>query len=184
MLAKHHPSGLPPIPIEEILEFGYQISVIPIPDLQRVHEIEAFTSKNLRTVMVDQSVMTAKSSFRYRFSLAHELGHIVLHADDIAAVQFSTAQEWKQAIQQMSEEDRQAFEWQGYTFAGLILVPRDPLRESIERAVEMAKAQGIDVRMRPEQAKAYLCAWIGKLFEVSAPVIEKRMAADGLWPPK
>jgi hypothetical protein len=184
VLAQHHPSGSLPIPIEHILEFGYGVSIIPIPELQAVHEIEAFTSKNLKSVMVDESVMTAKSPFRYRFSLAHELGHIVLHAKDMEAITFATANEWKRAIQEMPEEDRQAFEWQAYTFAGLILVPHDPLRDALQKAIAMAESQGVSIRLQVERAKAYVCTWIGRIFEVSAPVIEKRMIADVLWPPK
>lgn len=118
VLAKHHPSRQIPVPIEQILEFGFEVMIIPLPGLQSVHEVDAFLSKDCRRVYVDNSVLEHRSPNRYRFSLAHELGHMVLHQEVFAAISFSTAEGWKRAIREMPESDREWLEWQAYSFAG------------------------------------------------------------------
>lgn len=64
VLGKHHPGSPIPVPIEAIVEFGFQINIVPIPGLLAVHEVDAFTSKDLQTIMVDLSVLESRSSNR------------------------------------------------------------------------------------------------------------------------
>lgn len=184
ILRTHHPGLAIPITIEHIVEFGFGINVMPLPGLQTIHGIDAFTSRDLRTVVVDQSVLESRSPNRYRFSLAHELAHVVLHAEMFAQITFTSVAEWKRVIASISESDWSWLEWQAYNFAGLILVPREPLRDTLEDATQRAAEQGLDVRQDPEVAEGYVYTWIGRQFEVSAQVIEKRLEKDGLWPPK
>lgn len=184
ILATHNPSQNIPVPIEQILEFAFGVSIIPLLDLQMVHEIDAFTSRNCRTVYVDHSIMEHRSPNRYRFSLAHELGHIVLHQEVYAAISFSKAEEWKEVIRGIEESDREWLEWQGYNFAGLILVPRKPLKELLNKAIEIATRAGFPLKDNDEVTKSYVSAWLGKQFEVSSQVIQKRLDKDNLWPPR
>jgi len=72
---RRNPSYALPFPVEEIIEFDLGIDIIPIPNLQKDLDIEGFTSSNLKSIYVDQSVLE-KRLYRYRFTLAHELGHI------------------------------------------------------------------------------------------------------------
>lgn len=183
VLRAHTPNLHIPVPIEQIVEFGFGINLVPVPGLQQVHAVDAFTSKDLRTIMVDQSVMESRSPNRYRFSLAHELAHVVLHADVYAYIQFSGVAEWKRVIQWLPEWDRDWLEWQAYCFAGLILVPYDPLQERLQEALRIASEEGVDVTGNPELAEGYVCTWLGRQFEVSSQVIEKRLRKDSLWPP-
>lgn len=183
LLQTHNPAGHIPIPIEEIVEFGFGINIIPIPGLLTVHEVDAFTAKDLRSIMVDLSTVESRSPNRYRFSLAHELGHVVLHADVYAQIEFLSIREWKQVVMSLPEKDREWLEWQAYSFAGLILVPREPLMERLADAVRIASEQGFDVVENHEPAKDYVCTWLGRQFEVSSQVVEKRLDKDGLWPP-
>lgn len=183
LLCAHNPSGLIPVPIEQIVEFRFGINIVPIPGLQAVHEADAFTSKDLRTIMVDLSVLESRSPYRYRFSLAHELAHVVLHREVFAAIHFSTLDEWKRVVMSLPEPDREWLEWQAYNFAGLVLVPREDLRQRLDQAVEKAAEAGFDVAEIPDVSRAYVCTWLGRQFEVSAQVIEKRLDKDRLWPP-
>ena len=54
ILAEHHPSIQIPIPIEQILEFGFDVSIIPLPGLQTVYEIDA---SRRRTALVSMSTI-------------------------------------------------------------------------------------------------------------------------------
>lgn len=182
-LREHHPAKSIPIPIEQIVEFHFGINIIPIPGLQRVHDVDAFLSNDLKSIMVDMSMMESRSPNRYRFSLAHELGHAVLHQGVYAQMKFSSIEEWKTQITAISDADREWLEWQAPSFAGLILVPGEPLSEQLQKGLQWAAEQGFSVEEAPELAKGYISSWLGKFFEVSSQVIEKRLDKDGLWPP-
>jgi len=82
----------------------------------------------------------------------------------------------------MDEQDRRWLEWQAYAFAGLILVPADPLRTEYQRAVRAAGRVGVSLTTAGEVARSYVADWLAKRFEVSAQVIEKRLEKDELWP--
>jgi Zn-dependent peptidase ImmA (M78 family) len=183
LLSKHHPSGAVPVPIEQIVEFDFDIQIIPVPGLQRVHEIDAFSSQDFEAIMIDRSVMESHSPYRYHFSLAHELAHAVLHRDVQRQLSFKTADDWKRAVASISEKDREWFEWQAYSFAGLFLVPNAALRNSLADAVGAAEKQGFSLRQYPDPSKDYVCSFLGRTFEVSSQVISKRIDKDGLWPP-
>jgi len=172
-LRTHHPEGSIPVPIEEIVEFRYRIDIIPVPGLQEAFEVDGFISSDLKAITVDSFVYERRPG-RYRFTLGHELAHAVLHPRIYQAHQFRTTEEWKRFQREMDEQDRRWLEWQAYAFAGLILVPADPLRTEYQRAVRLTTAG--------EVARSYVADWLAKRFEVSAQVIEKRLEKDELWP--
>ena len=182
-LRQHHPEGSVPVPIEQIVEFQFHINIIPLPGLLKVHDVDAFLSSDLKSLAVDLGILESRSPNRYRFSLAHELAHAFLHKDVYAQFRFSNVREWKAQIKVISDADREWLEWQAYSFAGLILVPGEPLKERLRNAVRFATQQGFSIEKAPDPAKDYLCTWLGRQFGVSSQVIEKRLDKDRLWPP-
>lgn len=182
-LRRYNEAGSIPIPIEEIIEFDFGINVIPLPGLQRVHEVDACISSDLKSLIVDLAVLESRSPNRYRFSLSHELAHAVLHSAVYEQLRFSSVEDWKAVMRQIPEPDRGWLEWQAYSFAGLILVPGKPLREGLDKAVRLAIESGINLQEAPDPAKGYIATWLGRHFQVSSQVIEKRLDYDKLWPP-
>src|ERR1700732_4867056 len=79
-LATHHPTGELPIPIEEIIEFEFEMDIVPIPGLMSDLDIDAFITAGLREIRVDQYIQE-KVITRYRASLAHELSHRLIHRE-------------------------------------------------------------------------------------------------------
>jgi len=77
-LRTHHPDGTIPIPIEEIVESQHRIDIIPVPGLHKAFEVDGFISSDLKAITVDAFVYEQRPG-RYRFTLAHELAHAVLH---------------------------------------------------------------------------------------------------------
>jgi len=73
-LSQYNPSGIIPVPIEEIIEFALKINIVPIPGLQKALETDGFISSDFSTISVDQFVLEERER-RYRFTLAHEIGH-------------------------------------------------------------------------------------------------------------
>lgn len=182
-LRQYNPDGSIPVPVEGIIECDFSINIIPIPSLQRVHEVDACISSNLKSLIVDMAVLESRSPNRYRFSLAHELAHAVLHSAVYEQLRFSSVEEWKSVMGQIREQDRGWLEWQAYSFAGLILVPGSALQIKLHEALSLAGSGGISVQDASDSAKEYISTWVGRQFEVSSQVIGKRLDYDKLWPP-
>lgn len=180
---EYNPKMYIPVPVEEIVEFSFGIQIIPLPSLRRAYDIDSFTSNNMTEIMVDQEVLESQSPNRYRFSLAHELAHVVLHKEVISALQFSSCDEWVKVMQTIPEPEYAYLERQANDFAGLFLVPRDVLSSKLQEAIEMARQQKVNVVEDPEIAEPFICGWLSKQFNVSDQVIQIRLQRDNAWPP-
>ncbi|MFQ6671843.1 MAG: ImmA/IrrE family metallo-endopeptidase, partial [Candidatus Tectimicrobiota bacterium] len=77
-LIEHHPSGTIPVPIEEIVEFELGWDIVPIQGLRRLLDVEGFLSGDRETLWVDEDIWRTFPA-RYRFTIAHEVGHFIFH---------------------------------------------------------------------------------------------------------
>ena len=141
-LAEYNSHDLIPVPIEEIAEVSLGLGIIPIPGLQRAFEIEGFIDSDLSAITVDQFVLENRAK-RYRFTLAHEIGHLYLHRTILEQVKFSSIEEWKRFQLDVDSEDYNWLEWQAYCFAGLVLVPPGHLREQFVTYEKRAEEEGL-----------------------------------------
>ncbi len=179
-LEKYHPSLSLPIPIEEIIEFELNINIVPLPGLHRAYEIDGFTSNDLSIISVDAFVQESRPG-RYRFTLAHEVGHVVLHRNLFLHHVFDSVVEWKQFTQSISPRDYGIIEWQAYQFAGLVLVPPKVLRGKYHEAIGLAREIGVlSGKGIAPPAQQYIAHWLAKQFVVSGEVIEKCLQRDKL----
>ena len=78
VLETYHPSRSLPIPVEEIIDRRLGVHITSIPGLEAVFDIVSFTSSDCHVITVDEFVYFHRPT-RFCFSLAHELGHILLH---------------------------------------------------------------------------------------------------------
>ncbi len=180
-LAKYHASGTIPVPIEQIVEFRLEIDIIPIPGIHRAYDIDSMLSRDLRQICVDEAVFEDFPG-RYRFSLAHEVGHRQLHAKIYAQMQFSDIAGWKGVIgDEIGEKDYGKLEYQAYAFAGLTLVPPASLAEHFQAAVALAESKGITLKMDSDIARNAIESYLSKEFVVSRDVIRRRLTNDNLW---
>lgn len=140
-LGEHHPSGTIPVPIEDIIEFDFRLDIVPTPGLLRAFEIEAFISSDLTTISVDDTQAETYPN-RYRFSLAHELAHLLLHKSIFGGYQFSTIAGWKTTVKMFLPDDYSRLEFQAYALAGLMLVPSGPLIERLQHHITRIRKAG------------------------------------------
>jgi Zn-dependent peptidase ImmA (M78 family) len=96
-LKDQHPRGTLPVPVEDIADLSLGLNIFPFPGLQRDFDIDGFISKDLTTIYVDE-VIYSKRPARYRFTLAHEVGHLILHRDLIEAIHPRSVTEWQNFI--------------------------------------------------------------------------------------
>lgn len=170
-----------PLPIEEIVEFDFEIEIVPMDGILDELEVDAFLTSDLSRIYVDQFVMEHRQR-RFRFSLAHEIGHYWLHRPLYEESRIRSVADWE-ALQAAISEDAYAwFEFQANSFAGLVLVPPAELRSHLDAGVAAARAAGLsDATLWSEAGKAYIAASLADRFDVSTDVIERRLDKDGLW---
>jgi len=180
-LEKYHQSGELPVPIERIVEFKLGLDIVPVPGLQDQFDVDAFITSDLTEIRVDRFIQANRNT-RYRFSLAHEVAHFLVHQDVFKEMKFSTIKEWKKAICEIPENEYGWIEWQAYTLGGLILVPARPLADLFATKCQEAKSKGLDdLQSVDEDARRIVESHMGKYFDVSADVIAKRMKKEGFW---
>lgn len=181
-----HPAGRSlPVKILDLAEFDLGLDLVPVDGLREQLDIDALLMGDLSSILLDKrSFMSPRLEYRLRFSVAHEIGHLVLHRDIYAGLQHATAKEWFDYISAIPDTEYDWVEWQAYEFAGRLLVPPGPLREAFQTAIETAEVAGYaDWLAADEAALDYIATRIAPKFGVSAEVTAKRLRVEKLWPP-
>ena len=179
-LCQHHPSGEIPIPIESIIEFRFKLDIVPVPGLMDEFDVDAFITSDLSEIRVDRFIQASRSA-RYRFSLAHELAHLLIHKEVFRELKFTSVKEWKTAMGSIAEDQYEWIEYQAYSLGGLILVPSVPLKSVFEEKCREAKRAGLDLHDIDTSMRKTVESHIGRYFEVSGEAIARRMKYDKLW---
>jgi Zn-dependent peptidase ImmA (M78 family) len=181
---KKYTDGTIPIDIERIVEFSLGLSIQPIPGLYEIDEIECFILTDFKTIVVDEDRYTKESyQPRFRFSLAHEVGHYVLHQALYKQLEFTSEEEYMQVINDIPPIEYHWIEWQADEFAGRLLVPPDILRQEFELAKEIAMKEGLSKdALKSSEAADYLAVKICRKFHVSRQVINIRLEREKILP--
>jgi len=176
-LNTYHPSLELPVPIEEIIEFEIGLNIYPFPNLYRTHRQNGFLSSDLTTIMVDEDQYKYYIP-KYRFTLAHELGHLVLHRKIYQRYTFSKIHEYIEWYKSISNWDVDMLEWQCDTFAGLILVPEETLISECKKTIGKYKKEIkklISSNIEVWEIWSYLPNKIASVYDVNPPVVEIRI---------
>ena len=172
-----------PVPIIDIVELELALEVIPIPDLMRKIDIDGFLSKDLSTIYIDHNIYTdPRQENRLRFTFAHEVGHLILHQEEIARCDCRTEEDWIHFREDMSEEELFWFEQQAYEFAGRLLVPPTVLigeLESLREKINLYRSdsEDADEELLIQSVARLVC----DKFRVSDQVIAKRIRHENIW---
>jgi len=69
-----------PVDIEKIIDVNLEINIIPLPDLEKLCNTDALITSDWKSLYIDKDLFEdERRQNRLRFSLAHEIGHLVLH---------------------------------------------------------------------------------------------------------
>ncbi len=139
-LNKCNPESLIPTPIDLIIEEKFNIDIVPSVGLKDILGNDGFVSWDFSTIHVDQNVYMNLNT-RYRFSLAHELGHFWLHKKIYEIFDFSTIDEWKKIYLQIDDDDYWWLEFQANNFAGFVLTPDYALKSIYSEELEKIESQ-------------------------------------------
>ena len=187
MRSKYWQENLLPIDMEKIIELRLGLDIEPKHGLFFRIDTEAWLKMDLTGIVVDYDrYMNEKFINRLRFSLAHELGHYFLHRDIYSSLPFSSLDDWKDFMMNVSETEYGGFEWQADEFAGRFLVPYDILETKVKESTEIIKQKNLVefLRQEPDAVLSRVAPFLRKEFVVSEQVIKIRVQNEGLWPPK
>lgn len=179
-LSQYHPDKNPPIPIEDIVEFRLRLGINPMPNFKNYTGIVSALSHDLRTIYIDQYLTNPNFVNRYRYSLAHEVGHVILHSDVFKNLVFKSAYDWKKFIMEVDNVEYQWFETYAYQFAGLILVPPEILARELKIIQVSYEKDGQAPNSKNVIFEEYVLNRLKEKFQVSSDVIVKRIKKDGL----
>lgn len=176
-----------PVPIEDIIDRNYNINIIPIPGLLDICGVDGLSDCSSHpTISVDDFIYKNRY-YRYRFTLAHEIAHFMLHREYLNKCKFDSITKWKEVYDEIDMSDHSKMEYQGYAFSGLVLVPRRELVTyaikyipQITASIQEAQENGIKRDNYLSYAKEELSSILSPIFEVSIEVINRRFDFDKL----
>jgi len=175
------PTDLVPVPIIEIVELKLGIQPIPKAGLKNRIDIDGFLTNDLKNICVDLDVyMDERQINRIRFTFAHEVGHLILHENEIRQCDFRTEEDWIHFHEDFLKDDLNWFEQHAYEFAGRLLVPKEELIREIKsrknKIDEYRSIIGDGEEMLIEAISRLIC----DKFKVSWMVIQKRIRIENV----
>lgn len=182
VLSCFNPSGKLPVDIEHIVDVGLGINIVPCANLKKEIGIEGGLSVDRKNIYIDKGLyFNSKTKCRCRFTIAHELGHYLLHAAIYrrAARDCLDSEGIYNLIKSISNSaSYERYEWQANAFAGLVLVPSLPLEQSLLTGRQKASFRG---EVNTPSTCAHLSSLIAPEYGVSTEVILRRGQLDGYW---
>lgn len=171
-----------PLDVEEIAEFdlGLEIRVISglLEEIDSPAQIAPGDSHPIITVDADQ--YRQQTSF-YRYSVAHEIGHYVLHREWLEKVWhlIDSTRSWKMAILNRSEDDYKWIEGQAEEFASYLLAPEIVFEPFISE--QIAALAQITTPLQSEDVLPYLANPVAEFFGVSNAAAQARIRKSPQW---
>ncbi len=173
-----------PVDIEHVVEATMGISIIPVESLQKHCDMEGFISQDYKAIYVDEFLYTDDRYYkRVRFTIAHEIGHFILHRSTIDNQKFKDVNDWIRFRLDLNDETLGWFETQASEFAGRLLVPVDPLVEEFrtKRNSILKKYMSWDSKpLSDDDLFSMVAPMICGRFDVSPDVIERRLRKENI----
>lgn len=173
-LQNYHSHISLPIPIEEIAEAKLNIEIIPVKDLRKNYDVDGCLDSTLSRIFIDYSLYL-ENEHRSRFTIAHEMGHLVLHSTLFQNLKINHPEDIYHITTQINDFDYGWLEYQAYTFAGHVLVPKESLINEVERRLGKIP----DKKFLPEQIFS-ISQELLEVFKVSGEVLSRRLGKEGV----
>jgi len=163
-----------PIDMEEIVELKLKVDIFPIPNLQNSFGMDAFITSNWSLIYIDESrFKDERFQNRLRFSLAHEIGHFILHKNIYNSFKIKNIDDFYKWHNQIPQEQYSYLEIQANKFANYLLVPRNNLIIERDKALKIIKNKSMSIeKMNKGMINSYISIYISKKFGVSEEVIQ------------
>lgn len=166
---KKYCGNIIPVDIEKTIE-KIGIDIIPIPSLENFCNTDAFITSDWNSIYVDnEKYMDDRYYNRLRFSLAHELGHLLLHKSVYESLGILNFEDYYRFLLEVVGIEYGKIETQANKFAGFLLMPPEILKSERNNIVKKYdELKSID----PKQINSYIAGQLAKKFGVSAEAME------------
>jgi len=162
-----------PVNIEKIIDVKLEINIVPTPMMMTLCDTDALIASDWQSIYVDENkYMDDRYQNRLRFSLAHEIGHFILHKNIYSGFNIKEIRDIYKLYEEIPEKQYEYLETQANKFANYLLVPRERL--IIERDKVLKKYNGA-INFKKQDVNtlnSYLANPISCIFGVSTDVIE------------
>jgi len=172
-LKTYHSSLSLPIPIEDIVERKIGMALFAIPGIKSLIGVDAFISSDFTQITIDE-VCFVRYPERTRFSIAHEIGHLILHKDWYEKYGPTNLEDYLSSHDRVDGQIYKYIEIQAHTFAGLVLVPKELLLGELEKRL------GRIPSMEPPEVLAPFIQDLPEIFRVSDAVILRRLQKENI----
>lgn len=178
-LQHYHSEFTLPIPIEYIIEYCLELHICPLENLYKRFRLNGFLSAD-RTLIIIDEYQYDNYVEKYRFTLAHEVGHYIMHKDFYKGIDFSSAEEYYNFLLSIPNDELRWFETQGDNFAGHILVPAKQLEEECKKLIKENSDRFFDNYQPASDFWSYASEKLAESFDVNPKVVEIRINKQGL----
>ena len=125
--AFHKPTDSLPVEIDTIVEADLDVRIFPYSQLEERHGLHGYLALSLKKIYVDQNIMDSDLfERRYRFTIAEEVGHYLLHKDIFADVE--TPEDYINAYGKISAKEYGKMDMDAKYLGGAILMPTELFR--------------------------------------------------------
>lgn len=175
-----------PVDVFTLFELRLRLDVIPFDDLAAKYGIDAALMPDFTGLYVDAEsyVLWERGPVwkqnRLRFSVAHELGHFILHRDGAAKIKFKSFDEFARHFN-ANDGPKYHLEQEANEFAGRLLVPIERLREHFDRfAIQIGAI--MPNWLRSEDLRLKFAETVAPKFGVHTQTVLARLDRESLWP--
>ena len=185
LLNKHNLGENLPIDIEYLLDNIFRINIIPFPNLLRDFNINAFTSSDLKKIYIDEHLYL-NLVHQYRFTLGHELGHIVLHKYFYKQFEIKDIGSYIDFLNSVDDTEYGYLEYQAHCFGGHFLVPSNHLEPQFNKhsknIIDFVKKsfKGVERKNYIELAVNIIAKKMSPAFNLHPRPIQIRIFKSGL----
>lgn len=171
-------SGKIPVEIEDIIELKLGINIFPIVGFLKSSNMDAFITSDWKKIYVDNDeYLDERRNNRLRFSLAHEIGHFVIHKQIYESFNIKTKEDYHRFYKDISERQYGYLEIQANKFASYLLIPRKVLSFEAEKEFKSKNDPRLD-NIDRRRLNSYLAKPLSKIFKVSEEAVA--YALEGL----
>lgn len=174
-----------PVDVFSLTELRLGLDVIPFDDLFAKYDSDAAITLDFSGIYVDTEayVFWEKGPVwkqnRLRFSVAHELGHYVLHREVALRTRFDSFEDFARWTRGHSGQ-KYNLEQAANEFAGRLLVPMERLQQQFDEFAVRFDANLPHWRSYEGIRRAFADS-VAPKFGVNAQVIEVRLDREGIW---
>lgn len=173
-----------PIPPKLIWENKMSKFFDTIPNLLVRTGIEAYLDLDLTTIVLDQEIYMSSGHGRLNFSIAHEIGHFLLHRSILQSdwkngftPHPATPSIWKHQLKECDPFAYYKVEKQANIFAAFFLMPSNMVVEAANDYFPFLSAKQEDCKHKfsSDEVQSYLASCLAKDFETSKQAMEIRL---------